>query len=109
MGYDLPKVTRLYQKLLFYILRRSGQRLSLIHISENSKVSTLADYLGEGRAFADKDSGDIVNGYVTGLKNVTVLPHALSLIHISRRNYSRSWILPAAWMPISSATRYTAT
>ena len=31
---------------------------------------------GRGIAFADKDSGDIVNGYVTGLKNVTVLPHA---------------------------------
>ena len=24
----------------------------------------------------DKDSGEIVNGYVTGLKNVTVVPHA---------------------------------
>ena len=45
-------------------------------MTENSKVSTLAGYLGEGRAFADKDSGDIVNGYVTSLKNVTVLPHA---------------------------------
>ena len=45
-------------------------------MTENSKVSTLAGYLGEGLAFADKDSGDIVNGYVIGLKNVTVVPHA---------------------------------
>lgn len=56
--------------------RISGGQFADIDMTENSKVSTLADYLGEGRAFADKDSGDIVNGYVTGLKNVTVLPHA---------------------------------
>lgn len=56
--------------------RISGGQFADIDMTENSKVSTLAGYLGEGRAFADKDSGDIVNGYVTGLKNVTVLPHA---------------------------------
>ena len=56
--------------------RISGGRFADIDMTENSKVSVLADYLGEGRAFADKDSGDIVNGYVTRLKNVTVLPHA---------------------------------
>lgn len=56
--------------------RISGGQFADIDMTENSKVSVLADYLGEGRAFADKDSGDIVNGYVTGLKNVTVLPHA---------------------------------
>ena len=54
----------------------SGGQFADIDMTENSKVSTLAGYLGEGRAFADKDSGDIVNGYVTSLKNVTVLPHA---------------------------------
>lgn len=54
----------------------SGGQFADIDMTENSKVSTLAGYLGEGRAFADKDSGEIVNGYVTGLKNVTVLPHA---------------------------------
>ena len=56
--------------------RISGGQFADIDMTENSKVSTLAGYLGEGRAFADKDSGEIVNGYVTGLKNVTVLPHA---------------------------------
>lgn len=56
--------------------RISGGQFADIDMTENSKVSTLAGYLGEGRAFADKDSGDIVNGYVTRLKNVTVLPHA---------------------------------
>lgn len=56
--------------------RISGGQFADIDMTENSKVSTLAGYLGEGRAFADKDSGDIVNGYVTSLKNVTVLPHA---------------------------------
>lgn len=56
--------------------RISGGQFADIDMTENSKVSVLADYLGEGRAFADKDSGDIVNGYVTRLKNVTVLPHA---------------------------------
>ena len=56
--------------------RISGGQFADIDMTENSKVSTLAGYLGEGRAFADKDSGEIVNGYVTDLKNVTVLPHA---------------------------------
>ena len=65
-----------YVRLKSSEARISGGRFADIDMTENSKVSTLADYLGEGRAFADKDSGDIVNGYVTGLKNVTVLPHA---------------------------------
>ena len=65
-----------YVRLKSSEARISGGQFADIDMTENSKVSTLADYLGEGRAFADKDSGDIVNGYVTGLKNVTVLPHA---------------------------------
>lgn len=65
-----------YVRLKSSEARISGGQFADIDMTENSKVSTLAGYLGEGRAFADKDSGDIVNGYVTGLKNVTVLPHA---------------------------------
>ena len=65
-----------YVRLKSSEARISGGQFADIDMTENSKVSTLAGYLGEGRAFADKDSGEIVNGYVTGLKNVTVLPHA---------------------------------
>ena len=65
-----------YVRLKSSEARISGGRFADIDMTENSKISVLAGYLGEGRAFADKDSGDIVNGYVTGLKNVTVLPHA---------------------------------
>ena len=53
----------------------SGGQFADIDMTENSRISVLAGYLEEGLAFADKDSGDIVNGYVTGLKNVTVVPH----------------------------------
>ena len=56
--------------------RISGGQFADIDMTKNSKISVLAGYLEEGLAFADKDSGDIVNGYVTGLKNVTVVPHA---------------------------------
>lgn len=65
-----------YVRLKSSEARISGGRFADIDMTKNSKISVLAGYLGEGRAFADKDSGDIVNGYVTGLKNVTVLPHA---------------------------------
>ncbi len=65
-----------YVRLKSSEARISGGRFADIDMTENSKISVLAGYLGEGRAFADKDSGEIVNGYVTGLKNVTVLPHA---------------------------------
>ena len=61
-----------YVRLKSSEARISGGQFADIDMTENSKVSTLAGYLGEGRAFADKDSGEIVNGYVTGLKNVTV-------------------------------------
>ena len=56
--------------------RISGGQFADIDMTKSSKISVLADYLEEGFAFADKGSGDIVNGYVTGLKNVTVIPHA---------------------------------
>ncbi len=62
-----------YVRLKSSEARISGGRFADIDMTENSKISVLAGYLGEGRAFADKDSGDIVNGYVTGLKNVTGL------------------------------------
>ena len=65
-----------YVRLKSSEARISGGRFADIDMTENSKISVLAGYLEAGRAFADKDSGDIVNGYVTGLKNVTVLPHA---------------------------------
>ena len=55
--------------------RISGGQFADIDMTKSSKISVLAGYLEEGFAFADKDSGDIVNGYVTGLKNVTVVPH----------------------------------
>lgn len=65
-----------YVRLKSSEARISGGRFADIDMTKNSKISVLAGYLGEGRAFADKDSGEIVNGYVTGLKNVTVVPHA---------------------------------
>ena len=65
-----------YVRLKSSEARISGGQFADIDMTENSKISVLADYLEEGLAFADKDSGDIVNGYVTGLKNVTVVPHA---------------------------------
>ena len=65
-----------YVRLKSSEARISGGQFADIDMTKNSKISALADYLEEGLAFADKDSGDIVNGYVTGLKNVTVLPHA---------------------------------
>ena len=65
-----------YVRLKSREARISGGQFADIDMTENSKISVLAGYLEEGLAFADKDSGDIVNGYVTGLKNVTVIPHA---------------------------------
>ena len=65
-----------YVRLKSREARISGGQFADIDMTKNSKISVLAGYLEEGLAFADKDSGDIVNGYVTGLKNVTVMPHA---------------------------------
>ena len=65
-----------YVRLKSREARISGGQFADIDMTKNSKISVLAGYLEEGLAFADKDSGDIVNGYVTGLKNVTVIPHA---------------------------------
>ena len=61
-----------YVSLVSSKARISGGQFARVYIV---KSGVLADYLEGNLAFADKDSGDIVNGYVTELTNVTVVPH----------------------------------
>lgn len=53
----------------------SGGQFAKIGVSKSPQIDILVGYLEGGLAFADIDSGDIVNGYVTELINVKVVPH----------------------------------